>query len=263
MSALRLPMLTLTTIRSAASAQDLFILGSVMLVAFIFALEYDVLQSADAMTSHERRITLSEVFALAGILMVGLLAFSMRRLREQRLEFERRLKAEREMHKVRRQANSDSLTGLPNRRALTALLEAALKTASGPHALMLLDLNRFKAINDRFGHPVGDKVLECVGRRLNAVVNDHHFAARLGGDEFAVFFPDTNEDDVVTGRAKAIVAALEEPIVVDGVAHSVGASAGIAFFPRDGLNRAELMRRADLALYQAKEAGGSAVRLYG
>jgi diguanylate cyclase (GGDEF)-like protein len=161
---------------------------------------------------------------------------------------------------MHRQAHSDSLTGLPNRRALTAVLDAHLKAgASETHALMLLDLNRFKAINDRHGHPVGDKVLECIGDRMRAVVSGRHFAARLGGDEFAVFCPDTSEPEVARGRAQSIIDAIEKPIVVDGVTHSVGASVGIAFYPRNATNRTDLMRSADDALYRAKTSSGSAI----
>ena len=260
---MRLPALTLTAFRSPASSQDLFILGAVMLACFVFALEYDVLQTADTMTPQQRRLTLAEIFVLASVLMVGLLVFSARRLAEQRVEFERRLAAEREVTTMRRQAHSDSLTGLPNRRALTAMLDAHLfHGAADTHALMLFDLNRFKAINDRFGHPVGDKVLECIGQRLKAIADGHHFAARLGGDEFAVFCPDSDTDEELTGRAQAIIDAIEQPIVVDGVTHSVGASVSIAYYPKDASNRAELMRHADLALYRAKEVGSSAIKYF-
>lgn len=232
-----------------------------MLVCAVFALEYELIQSAEAMTPQQRRISLAEIFGLAGVLMIGLIIFSARRLTEQRLEFERRLAAEREVTTARRQAHSDSLTGLPNRRALTAMLDARLNGGtSETHALMLLDLNRFKAINDRHGHPVGDKVLECIGQRMRAVLNGHHFAARLGGDEFAVFCPDTSEPDVARGRAQAIIDAIEKPIVIDGISHGVGASVGIAFYPRNAGTRTDLMRSADDALYRAKTSSGSAIQ---
>jgi diguanylate cyclase (GGDEF)-like protein len=257
-----MPHLTQAALRSPGSAHDLFILGATLLACFVFALEYELIQSAETMTPQQRRISLAEIFALAGVLTVGLIVFAARRLTEQRVEFERRLAAEREMHTVRRQANSDSLTGLPNRRALTAALDAHLKdgAAAATHALMLLDLNRFKAINDRHGHPVGDKVLESIGQRMKAVVNDHHFAARLGGDEFAIFCPDTSDPEVARGRTQAIIDAIEKPIVIDGIAHSVGVSVGIAFYPRNAATRTDLMRSADDALYRAKTESGSAIR---
>jgi diguanylate cyclase (GGDEF)-like protein len=231
-----------------------------MLVCFVFALEYDLIQSADTMTPQQRRISLAEIFGLAGVLMVGLVVFAARRLTEQRIEFVRRLAAERAMHTMRRQAHSDALTGLPNRRALTTTLDAHLKDGEADiHALMLLDLNRFKAINDRHGHPVGDKVLECIGQRMRAVVNGRHFAARLGGDEFAVFCPDTSDPEVARGRAQAIIDAIEQPIMLGGISHSVGASVGIAFYPRHATNRTDLMRSADDALYRAKTSSSSAI----
>lgn len=256
-----MPLVTQAALRTPGSTQDLFILGATMLACVVFALEYELIQSAETMTPQQRRISLAEIFGLAGVLTVGLIVFAARRLTEQRLEFERRLAAEREVYTVRRQAHSDSLTGLPNRRALTAVLDAHLTDGtSGMHALMLLDLNRFKAINDRHGHPVGDKVLECIGQRMKAVVNGHHFAARLGGDEFAVFCPDTGDREVARGRAQAIIDAIEKPITVDGVTHSVCASVGIAFYPRNAASRTDLMRSADDALYQAKTSGNSAIR---
>lgn len=260
---MRLLGLPSVALRSPASMQDLFILGAAMLAAFIFALEYDLVQTADAMTAHERKITLSEIFLLASALISGLLIFSARRLREQRVEFGRRIQAEHDARQARDEAHSDQLTGLNNRRALYAKLDHCLDaTHSGAHALILIDLDRFKAINDRFGHQVGDKVLETIGERLTAETDDRLFAARLGGDEFAVFCQRTARQEEAASIASSLVRAIEEPIAVNGVSHRVGASIGIAFFPKDAQTRHELIRHADLALYRAKESGRSRIRIY-
>jgi diguanylate cyclase (GGDEF)-like protein len=248
---------------SAASLHDVFILAAVMLAAFVFALEYDIVQTADTMSARERRVTLAETFLLAGGLMVGLLVFSMRRLREQKREFERRLMAEREVTEARSLANSDSLTGLHNRRSLYAAIDRRLALSpAATHALILLDLNRFKAVNDVFGHSTGDKVLECIGQRLKSIADDGMMAARLGGDEFAIFCPSANRIEDVTGIAQSAVAAIEAPIVVDKTEHFVGAAIGIAFYPQDAQARQDLLRHADLALYRAKADDKSAIRLY-
>jgi diguanylate cyclase (GGDEF)-like protein len=156
----------------------------------------------------------------------------------------------------------DALTGLPNRTLMLMRLGEALSEAQrlgGQTALLLIDLDHFKEINDTLGHAVGDELLELVAGRLTATVSSRDTVARLGGDEFAVVLP---ESDVGSARdlAKRLTTALREPYRLADVTLKVGASAGIALAPDHGSESELLMRHADIALYTAKEdRGGYAV----
>lgn len=153
------------------------------------------------------------------------------------------------------QARHDSLTGLPNRSSLHERVEKTLKTASekpGKPALMLLDLNRFKEVNDTLGHHLGDEVLTQVGPRLKRSCADRDvLISRLGGDEFAIFVPDA--DGRSTAIAQGLLEALRQPFQVGGMEIRLGAAVGIALFPGDGKDSHELLRAADVAMYQAKK----------
>jgi diguanylate cyclase len=153
----------------------------------------------------------------------------------------------------RREALTDDLTGLPNRRALFRELEvltAAGERSSRRLALLQLDLDGFKELNDTLGHAAGDELLVAVSRRLEAVVPGT--LARLGGDEFAAIVPEGHDARQVAG---AIGAALHAPLDIEGVGVAVNASVGIAHFPHDARDARELARRADVAMYDAKRLG--------
>jgi diguanylate cyclase (GGDEF)-like protein/PAS domain S-box-containing protein len=163
----------------------------------------------------------------------------------------------------------DPLTGLPNRRLLLDRLTQALATARRSHilgALMLLDLDRFKTINDTRGHKVGDELLVQIGQRLRATLRQSDTAARLGGDEFVVLVEGLHSRDVVAATAAEFSAeklrvALAEPYVIEGGEYHFSASIGVTLF--SGSEDSEiLLRQADMALYQAKDAGRDAVRFY-
>ena len=147
----------------------------------------------------------------------------------------------------------DPLTGLPNR---TQLIErmAALLAAAQPFALIMIDLDRFKAVNEFFGHAMGDRLLKAAGVELAAITGPDDMVARLGGDEFAVVHPGATPTS--TDRlARAIVAALSRPFLPEVNAVNVGASLGVAVAPGNGSAPAELMRNADLALQRARASG--------
>lgn len=157
-------------------------------------------------------------------------------------------------------AHHDSLTGLPNRAHFTALLETALeRVAAGAQAcnVMLLDLDRFKEVNDTLGHAAGDAVLVDVSRRIEPLLSPDDVVARLGGDEFAVLQPVDGTDGVERAErlARAIVASMARPFAYGGTPVSIGASIGIASAPEDGTERSVVLNRADLALYVAKNDG--------
>ena len=131
----------------------------------------------------------------------------------------------------------DPLTGLPNRRALLEAVTASLlghANSARPHALLLLDLNGSKAINNQYGHPVGDRVLETIARRMQSIVDGDNVVARLGGDEFAVFCRSVGHCDDVRELADRLIAGIEAPIDIGGIHHRVGAGAGIGLHPQGG-----------------------------
>ncbi len=159
-------------------------------------------------------------------------------------------------------AATDSLTGLPNKRAVTDTLKRMLAQASRtltPVCLLMLDLDHFKEINDRFGHPVGDQALANVGIALRSVLRDSDFAGRHGGEEFAVMLPDT---DIIgaTITAEKIRTAIAE-IVLPGHDITVAASVGIAAYPDHATTAEQLERLADSALYLAKRTGRDRVEV--
>jgi diguanylate cyclase len=158
-----------------------------------------------------------------------------------------------------RDAVTDELTGLANRRLLLARLDAALAGADpAPHALVLLDLNSFKEINDTLGHPVGDELLRRLGPRLAGTAQQGETVARLGGDEFAVLLPGIATEEAGRKAAERVLAGLLGAFVIDGLTLFVTASAGVALAPRHGSDGATLLRCADVAMYQAKRADGGA-----
>lgn len=156
------------------------------------------------------------------------------------------------------QAHFDALTGLVNREQLRKRLAQAVDMGGRSErrsALMCLDLDNFKAINDSLGHSVGDGVLKLVAQRLHSVMRRADLVARLGGDEFAVLLDDVRSDEEVQHLAQRLLGVLNAPGEVNGRTVSVGASMGIAMIPEHGTSIDEVLGNADLALYAAKEAG--------
>ena len=165
--------------------------------------------------------------------------------------------------RIRQLAFYDPLTGLPNRALVTDRLRQALVSAERRRqalAVLFIDLNRFKEVNDTLGHDVGDEVLAAVARRFAAVVRRDDSLGRLGGDEFIVIADGAREPEA-TLCAERLVESLIEPIVVQDQPFALGASVGIALYPADGRLPDELMKHADIAMYRAKAAGGG-IRLY-
>ncbi|OQX04687.1 MAG: hypothetical protein BWK76_28425 [Desulfobulbaceae bacterium A2] len=168
---------------------------------------------------------------------------------------------------VRQLAYYDPLTDLPNRRLLLDRMQQALSQARRHHysmAIMFLDLDRFKQINDTLGHEAGDELLRLVAQRLLTCVRSGDTVSRSGGDEFIVLLAEISQPQDAALVAKKIGAGLSEPLII-GTAHlQVTTSIGIAIYPIDGTDDvAELMKKADTAMYAAKEAGRSRYRFYG
>jgi diguanylate cyclase (GGDEF)-like protein/PAS domain S-box-containing protein len=162
---------------------------------------------------------------------------------------------------IRHRALHDDLTGLPNRTMVTERLEQAARGAGPITALLVMDLDRFKDINDTFGHPVGDRVLQQVAERLTGpgLLRAADTVGRLGGDEFAVVLPSLTRPEDALAVADKIVAALAQPIELDDSHFLVGTSIGVTISPDHGVEPAVLLQRADVAMYMAKAAGGGAV----
>ena len=162
-------------------------------------------------------------------------------------------------------AHYDALTGLPNRLLFMDRLTRAIERAQRYRqqaAVLLLDLDGFKTVNDSLGHPVGDQLLALVAERLKMHVRVEDTVARFGGDEFAVVLGGLTDGNDAIEVVRKILDAIEVPFAIEGVASLVTASIGIAVYPADGTHRDDLIRNADAAMYGAKEAGRNTYRFY-
>ncbi|OHC68922.1 MAG: hypothetical protein A2045_17590 [Rhodocyclales bacterium GWA2_65_20] len=167
---------------------------------------------------------------------------------------------------IRHLAFHDPLTGLPNRALLRDRLEHSIAFAGREKhrlGLMFIDLDGFKAVNDSLGHDVGDSLLKEVADRLNQCVRQSDTVARIGGDEFVILLEHAHDLADYASLARKAIAALLQPVKVDGQTIQIGASIGIACFPDDGGNFRELMQSADDAMYEAKSAGRGTYRFFG
>jgi diguanylate cyclase (GGDEF)-like protein len=158
---------------------------------------------------------------------------------------------------IERLARHDALTGLPNRLLFRERLEHAVQCIQAGEivAVLCIDLDRFKAVNDRLGHVIGDQLLRAATHRLCECVRQGDLVVRLGGDEFAVIQADAAQPGATHALAKRLVSVIAAPFDIDGQQVVVGSSIGVALIPGDGSNPDELLRKADLALYDAKSRG--------
>ena len=159
-------------------------------------------------------------------------------------------------------AATDALTGLPNRQLFDSRLATALRGTDPNVAVLLVDLDRFKIVNDTLGHPIGDALLLLVAKRLRSMVRTGDVVARLGGDEFALVIRSSASGEGPVGLARRIVDVLGRPYLIEGHLVNIGASVGIAFALQDAKEPHQLVRCADLALYAAKSAGRCAFRAF-
>jgi len=162
-------------------------------------------------------------------------------------------------------AHHDQLTGLPNRLYLAAHFPAAIEDAKRTGsmlAVLFLDLDRFKHINDSRGHETGDKLLKAVAQRIRATMRNEDVVVRMGGDEFIVVLKTVRNNDQVSEAAGRITEALSAPVIVDGRPLVTTASIGVSLYPRDGEDMGELLRHSDTAMYQAKDRGRNNFQLF-
>ncbi|MGE0240167.1 MAG: EAL domain-containing protein [Parvibaculaceae bacterium] len=212
----------------------------------------DTLRTEGLLRGENGKLIPIELLSKPAGVLAGSRIYSVRDLTEKR-------SAEGRIHYL---AHFDSLTGLPNRNSFLDRLEAEIREAcerKTQFALLSFDLDRFKEINDMFGHATGDAVLAAVAKRLGASLGACEYTARFGGDEFFAIVSPAHDPERIMEFADRILAAVRTPLSVDGNELFVGASLGIALFPDDARSGAELMANADLAMYRAKAAPGSKV----
>lgn len=244
------------------SLQDLGMLAAVILVLVYLAFEIDIFATEARMSVAEKAIDLDEVLLIGGVLALGLLIFAIRRYFDQKREMARRIAAE---TRTRELAYQDPLTGLANRRQFEEALRTAVASppaAGRSHAVLLLDLNGFKQVNDTYGHGVGDEVLLIVAERLLLAVREGDLVARLGGDEFIILAQHLLGPEAAASIALRIIHELSEPIGTGRSRHQIGAGIGIALLPSNALTSDEAMRKADVALYRAKAEKRSTFRFF-
>ncbi|TLY76412.1 MAG: EAL domain-containing protein [Gammaproteobacteria bacterium] len=258
------------TLRKTAAA----VLGLVLLVSLMLAVSISV--PVRRLTAATRRLAGGDRAARAprgGSAEVDELAESFNTMADRIAHAEAELRAHQaqlERHVAERTqqlhhlAHHDPLTQLPNRRTLSARLASALARAGTQQrlALLFVDVDNFKSINDTLGHSFGDRVLQHIAERLHAATGATGLLARLGGDEFTVLLEDVRSSDEVESRAAQIVATLQEPLIVDGRALTTSASVGASLYPDHAADAEGLLRAADVALFRAKELGRNRFALY-
>ena len=162
-------------------------------------------------------------------------------------------------------ANHDPLTELPNRRLFQEKIKQELtisKTLQQKLAVMYLDLDRFKYVNDTLGHPIGDTLLKQIAKRLKRLLGEQNVLARMAGDEFAVLLPNIRNASQVIEHSKKIIESLEDPFLIDEYKLFITTSIGISIFPQDGGDSQTLLKHADSALYKAKEKGKNTYQIH-
>jgi diguanylate cyclase (GGDEF)-like protein len=238
--------------------RDALVLLAIGIITFLLADAYDLpphlLQFGLDYADWEMDDLIFVVFMLSAALMI----YGFRRYQDFSREIKARTAAELE---ARNLARHDPLTGLPNRRLFEEKLEECLRDASAAHqvAVLMLDIDGLKTVNDMYGHAAGDKALSEFSRRVSEVLRAGTFLARIGGDEFAIIKPKIGSLNDPTNLARRIAASVAEAFVIDGVTAEFGVGIGISVAPDDGIEPEELVRRADRALYRAKAAGRSSV----
>lgn len=167
--------------------------------------------------------------------------------------------------KIQQMAFHDSLTGLPNRKLFSDRLGIVLAQAKRNKkkvGIVMLDLDNFKDVNDTLGHDVGDTLLKAVAERLSVILRKSDTVARFGGDEFVLIFPDMEVIEEAIQVVQKIIDRFHKPFLIDTHQLVVTTSIGIAVYPNDGMDEEILMKNADIAMYQAKQAGRARYQLY-
>ena len=242
-------------------SRDALIIFCTALAAYIFSIFFDPFEALLAFARAHEDLQLDELFWVLIVLCIGGLIYSIRRVRELSVAVKARRVAETEAQRL---ALHDPLTGLPNRRFFAKKLQEVLDhcTSDRRAAVLMLDLNYFKALNDAYGHVVGDKALIEFADRISTVAPAGAVIARVGGDEFAIVQPAIASLEEPTAFARRIVASMAARVMIEETSVALGVSVGIAIAPEDGTEPDHILRRADLALYRAKADGGSFIHFF-
>src|ERR1019366_1434865 len=240
---------------------DAAVITIAVAVIYAFSDFYDLPPKLFQLGTDYAEWDLDDAIFVIFFMSIGFAIFSYRRVKELSIEMKARRVAELEAKKL---ARHDPLTGLPNRRFFVETLGEVLLTTNSDSrsAVLMLDLDGFKSINDAYGHAVGDQALIEFAQRISAVMRAGAVFVRIGGDEFAVIVPNIKSLDDLTALARRIVTAVAEPILIGQISTSVGVGIGIAIAPSDGMNPEIMVQRADRALYRAKAEGRSCIRFF-
>lgn len=225
-------------------------IGVVLLSAIMFAFEFDILSYGGPTKSVRQKLELEEINLLGAFFSAALAVMALINRRLLIREHKQRRLAELE-------ATTDVLTGIANRRHFLRTAEASIADGLGDGcywAVLLIDLDRFKPVNDTYGHAAGDAVLVAVAKRLEQALPVDHLAGRLGGDEFAILIG-PGVDLKLEQCIEQIDARIRRPITYAGREIEIGASIGVAVAPRDGQSASALIAAADVRMYQRKRGG--------
>jgi len=244
-----------------AERMEYFLIALATLIAGVLGVQHNLFEMLSSFVDEYEAWQLDEVLVSFLAISCGSFILLFRRAGQLRAEIVRRVASEGKALKL---ARHDPLTGLANRRVLMEDLEVALErpeSTSMESAVFLIDLDRFKPINDTHGHTIGDAVLVEMAHRLTAIVVDGT-VARLGGDEFACIISYPPSSDLPARLAGQIVRDLSEPVQIGQLTLETGASVGIARAPRDGLSGSDLLHGADLAMYEGKRDQRGSYRFF-
>ncbi|WP_224405582.1 bifunctional diguanylate cyclase/phosphodiesterase [Afifella sp. IM 167] len=234
--------------------RSLAMIAFAALVAYAISFNTNLFEALYHYSRAHESWQLDEVFGGLSLFAVVLLLLSIFRVFELRRRIVQKERAEREAGRL---ARHDALTGLPNRRQLFEVFahRNAVPDGDAPCAVFLIDLDRFKPVNDMYGHQVGDEALCILAERMKALLDGHGFVARLGGDEFAAIVDLAPDSPELLRLVRQLAEALSQPIQIDQMRFSLGASIGVAVYPEDGRDADTLLRNADIAMYHMKSQG--------
>jgi diguanylate cyclase (GGDEF)-like protein len=242
--------------------RDAIVILGIAAIAFVVGTAYDFALALFKFGIDYADYEADDIIFVVFVLGVAMTVYGFRRYQDVSREIKSRTIAELD---ARTLARHDPLTGLPNRRFFEEQLEVWLNSASATHrvAVLMMDLDGFRVVNETHGHAAGDRALSEFTRRVSAIARSDAFLARVGGDEFTIIMPHIGSLDEPTNLARRIAAAVAEPFAIEtDVTAEFGVGIGIAIAPNDGVHADDLVRRADRALHRAKAAGRSSVRFF-
>jgi diguanylate cyclase (GGDEF)-like protein len=247
--------------RMRRDQRDAIVLFGIAVASFVVSDIYDLPHHIFEFGMAYEDWKVDDIIFVSFVLGIAWIIYGLRRYQD----FSREIKARRGAElEARNLARHDPLTGLPNRRFFAEKLDECLRNVSETQrvAILMLDLDGFKIVNDTHGHAVGDKALREFSDRVSVILRPDEVLARIGGDEFAIIMPKIDSLDEPTNLARRIAATVAEPFMIESAAAEFGVGVGIAIAPNDGTDPDELLKRADRALYRAKGAGRSSVRFF-